>query len=342
MHVLVLGGTRFIGAAAARALAEGGHAVTCVHRGQSQADLPDAVAHLLLDHAELESRLDDLQATQPDLLLDMRPLGEASAQRTMRVAEALGVTRVVAISSCDVYRAYGLLIGKEDGPLVPAPATEDGPLRTRSYPYRGDTPRADDDPARWMDDYDKILAEREFMGHATIQGTVLRLPMVHGPGDYQHRFYPWIRRMADDRPAIVMARSLANWRTCRAHVDEVGRAIALATTDPRAAGRVYNVAEQNPPSEEEWVREVALLLNWSGRLVVVDDEALPESLQAGIRAEQDLTVDSTRIRAELGFAEQLTRAEALAHTVAWERDHPPETPPEVDYEAEDEVLAGLG
>lgn len=339
MRVLVLGGTRFIGAAAVRTLAADGHQVTCFHRGRTATDLPAEVRHLHGDHEQLAEHTAALAETRPDVLLDMRPLNAETAARTLRCAEAVGAARLVAISSCDVYRSFGRLLGREDGPVDNTPVPEDGPLRTRPFPYRGEEPRPEDDPMRFMDDYDKIPAERAFLGHTTIAGTVLRLPMVYGPGDYQHRFYPWIKRMVDGRPALVVARSMAEWRTCRGYVDDVGRAIAAAVTDPRAAGRIYNVAEPDAPTEAEWIRRVAEALGWGGRLVVADDAALPEVLLPGIPAEQHLRIDSARIRAELGYREQLPRAEAVARAVAWERDHPPEPAPELPYEAEDAFLA---
>ncbi len=76
---------------------------------------------------------------------------------------------------------------------------EDAPLRDRRYPYRGEVPRATDDPERWLDDYDKILVEQAVMGELSLPGTVLRLPMVYGPGDLQHRLFPYVKRMADRR-----------------------------------------------------------------------------------------------------------------------------------------------
>jgi nucleoside-diphosphate-sugar epimerase len=37
-----------------------------------------------------------------------------------------------------------------------------------------------------VEDYEKILVEREVMGHPRLPGTILRLPTVYGPGDSQH------------------------------------------------------------------------------------------------------------------------------------------------------------
>jgi hypothetical protein len=54
---------------------------------------------------------------------------------------------------------------------------------------------------------------------------------------------------------------------------------------------------------------------------------------------QDLAVDTTRIRAELGYREVVGPDDALRQTVAWERDRLPEVP--VDYPQEDGLLAEL-
>jgi nucleoside-diphosphate-sugar epimerase len=45
-------------------------------------------------------------------------------------------------------------------------------------------------------------------GVRQIAGTVLRLPMVCGPGDMFHRLHPYLKRMDDGRPGIlIQARS---------------------------------------------------------------------------------------------------------------------------------------
>ena len=40
MHILVIGGTNFMGPLVVRSLSEQGHEVTVFHRGQTQTDLP--------------------------------------------------------------------------------------------------------------------------------------------------------------------------------------------------------------------------------------------------------------------------------------------------------------
>jgi nucleoside-diphosphate-sugar epimerase len=343
MHILIIGGTRFVGPPAVRRLIEMGHAVTLFHRGRTPASgLPDAVAETLGDRRQAADLERALAATRPDVVIDMVPIGEADA--TTVAGCCRGRTgRLVALSSMDVYRAYGRIHGTEPGEPLPMPMDEEAPLRERLYPYRGETPRADDDPARHLDDYDKILAERQVLGEPELPGTVLRLPIVYGPGDYQHRLHPYLKRMDDGRPAILLERGEALWRISRAYVDDVAHAVALAATSERAGGRVYNVCESEALAERDWVAAIAQAAGWDGRIEVVERSVLPESLASGAPVEQDLVCTTTRIREELGYAETVDRPAALASTIAWERDHPPPSIDEraFDYATEDAVLAAL-
>jgi nucleoside-diphosphate-sugar epimerase len=343
MRVLVLGGTSFIGPAVVRRLDALGHEVAVFHRGQTESELPPSVEHLHGDRADLPGMADAFARLAPEVVVDMRPLTERDARAVVDAFAGLA-HRLVALSSGDVYRAFDVLRGVEPGPAEPVPLAEDASLRPRLYPYREEPPRAPDDPHRWRDDYDKILVERVVLGSPDLPGTVLRLPMVYGPGDYQHRLFGYLKRMDDRRPAILLGAGLARWRASRGYVDNVAAAIALAATDDRAAGRVYNVAEPDALPEADWVRAIGEAAGWRGEVVVLPDERLPAHLRQGLNPEQHLVVDSGRIRRELGYAEPVARVEALRQTVAWERAHPPATsPPEAfDYAAEDATLAAAG
>ena len=345
MRVLVLGGTLFIGPPVVRKLCVQGHAVTVFHRGQTEADLPSAVGHLHGDRQQLRDFAPDFRKLRPDVVLDMRPITEEDARGVIQIFRGIA-RRVVAISSQDVYRAYGRFHRLEAGPPDPFPLTEDAPLRQRLYPHRGETPRAPDDPRRWLDDYEKILVERAVLAEPELPGTVLRLPMVYGPGDPGHRLYKYLRRMDDRRPAILLDEGAAHWRGPRGYVENVAAAIALALAEDRAAGRVYNVAEPDAFSEAEWVKEVGRVVGWNGEVVVAPPEWLPAGLAWPFDPTHHWPVDSTRIRTELGYAEPLPREEALRRTVAWERRHPPEEAQlamhgPFDYAAEDAALAAL-
>ncbi len=341
MRVLIIGGTHFIGLAAVRRLSEIGHEVTVFHRGQTQADLPEGVREMKGDRHYFNDFRAEFQQLAPEVVLDMLPMTEQDALDTVHTFKGIA-QRVVAISSQDVYRAFGRVNRKEGGAPDPLPITEDSPLRQNLYPYRGETPREPDDPRKWTDDYDKILVERVIMGEPELPGTILRLPAVYGPGDYQHRLFEYVKRMDDHRPAILFEEPLAHWRWTHGYVENVAAAIALAVSAEEAAGRIYNVGEPETLSFVERVGRVGKEAGWTGKVVIVPRGTLPEHLTTDINTEQDIVVDTTRIRQELGFVEPIPLDEALRRGIAWERTHPPTEidPKQFDYAAEDEVLAG--
>ncbi len=346
MRILVVGGTGFIGPHVVRHLCALGHDVTVVHRGKHEVDLPKTVTHWhhpsLTPHrrAALADLSGELRQLAPDLVLDMIPATEEEANALMSSVRDI-VRRVVAVSSADVYRAYGRLHRKEPGPPDPVPLSENSPLREKRYPYRGATLRAQDDARRWMDDYDKILVERVVMGNPRVPGTILRLSAIYGPCDGQHRLFRYLKRMLDRRPAIVLEDAVAKWRWSRGYVENVAEAIVLAVTDDRASGRIYNVGDPDALSEIEWVQAIGRATGWEGSVVAVSPDRLPNHLRVAWNPEQHVVTDTSRIRRELGYTEHVVRDEALKRTIAWEQEHPPETidPGMFDYVAEDRIVA---
>ncbi len=342
MRVLVIGGTRFIGPWVVRQLADAGDDVAVFHRGETEGPVPIGVRHIHGDRRRLEEYAGEFRSFAPDVVLDMIALTDRDARGVVNAFRGIA-GRVVACSSGDVYRAYGVLQGIEPGPPDPAPLTEDSPLRSRLYPYRGDTPRAEDDPKRRLDDYDKIPVERTYLGEPSLPGTVLRLPYVYGPLDYQHRLYPYVKRMDDDRAAIILQEDMARFRWTRGYVEDVAHAVVLAVRDESGAGRIYNVGDPEAVSEADWIREIGRVVGWPGEVLAVPKELLPPELKDDSNYGQDLTYDTDRIRQELGYEEFVPRDEALRRAAQWERANPPEDPGarEPDYAIEDAVLARI-
>ncbi len=330
MRVLVLGGTRFIGPHVVRLLAGQGHEVAVFHRGQTEIDLPVSVRHVHGDFATFSEHVDQLRSEAPDVVLDMVPFFDKHGHG---VKHFRGVAhRAVVITSCDVYRAFGRLWRTEPGPPDPVPLTEDSPLRAIRAGDLGES----------AIDHDNVEVEHAVQGDPERPVTVLRLPATHGPGDYQHRLFPYLKRMDDGRPAILLQEDVAGWRWMRGYVENVATAIALAVQDQRATGRIYNVAEPIAHSEAEWVRRIGEIVGWEGEVITVPIESLPESLREDYDFGQDYAVDSRRIRRELDYAEIVSEDDGLRRTIEWERLNPRASKPnEFDYAAEDESLVEL-
>jgi nucleoside-diphosphate-sugar epimerase len=334
MRILVIGGTRFIGPWVVRALTDDGHEVAVFHRGETRAELPDGVREILGDHARLDEHARDFAAFAPDVVLHMVAMTDEDAERAVR-AFAGRAGRMVAISSMDVYRARNRLFGDEPGDPDPVPLTEASPLREVLYPYRSHVPG----PEHPWYAYEKILVERAVLGADDLRSTVLRLPAVYGPGDNHHRIREFLDAMDDGRPAIPLTEGRAQWRWSRGHVANVARAITLAVEDERAAGEVYNVADEPPLTDLEWVRAIGSAAGWEGEVVVVPDGSLRDPFGVPLDFRQHLVGSTKKIREQLGFAEAVPLADGLRAAVEWERAHPPEARPPRDYAAEDAALA---
>lgn len=334
MRILIIGGTRFMGPHVARKLAAEGHDVIVFHRGITSAKLPDNVTEIIGDRNNLKDFSKEFEKLKPDVVLDMILLTESQAIELVEVMSGIAVRLVIA-SSCDVYRNYNMLRGEELDSNPIEKITEDSPLREKLYPYRKEV--RDENNILYY--YDKILIERIVMSNANLPATVLRLPMVYGPGDYQHRFYGYIKRMIDDRPAIIIDESQAKWRITRGYCENCADAICLAITNEKASGRIYSVGEPQALPEKEWISKIADTMGWAGKIIGLPKDKLPEHLKEDLRWQYHLDVDTSRIRKELGFTEKITREEALKHTIEWERDNPPDKGfDDSEYGAEDKVL----
>jgi nucleoside-diphosphate-sugar epimerase len=195
-------------------------------------------------------------------------------------------------------------------------------------------------PTDWMYHYEKILAERAAL-EGRLPATVLRLPAVYGPGDAHRRFRTYIVRMLDRRPVVLLEAATAQWRWTHGYVEDVARAIVRAVTDERATGKVYNVGEESTPTLIDRVRQIGGIMEWSGRILSIPPERMPEHLRTPFEARQDLSTDTRRIRNELNLDRDLSADESLRRTIEWERHNPLITgdPGPAEYAAE-EVAAG--
>lgn len=313
MKVVAIGATGFIGRHVVPLLVEQGIEVVVLHRGETDADLPDRARHIHGNRNRLDEVKTELERFAPDVVLDAILYSEQQAREMVQAFRG-HAGRVVALSSADVYRNYDGLRGKSTAQPDAVPLAEDAPLRDTRFPYRGSGL-----PFEYANDYEKILVEQVLLNEPDLPATLLRLPAVYGPGDRQHRLRPYLQRMVDGRRGILLEEEQAAWRWTRGYVGNVAAAIALAVADGRSARRVFNVGDEPALSEREWVERIGAAAGWSGRVVAVQPSELPNHLKQPFDWRYELWTDTSSIRDELGYVEPIPLDEALERTVEWER-----------------------
>ena len=225
-------------------------------------------------------------------------VGQAVAQHAVRRGyRVLGIGRsstpaaperitYVTADRANPARIRDILHRRTQGVAVQEPLDEAAALRSTVYPYRGPAPRAPDSPDRYLDDYDKIPIEQAVQ-RLSSPWTILRLPMIYGPGDKQHRFRWALASMLRKRERLIVPTAWASWQSTYGYIENVGASIAAVLGDPRAERRIFNVAEREPTHQLAWAHRFAQALEWTGPIETTDDPEHPFARQI---AELDLTV----------------------------------------------------
>ena len=318
MTVAIIGGTGFIGTAVAGRLLLRGLRPVVVARGEHPVALPAGAIFEPGDRMD-GARLGEIfRAHGVDTVIDIFALGLLNTRAVLEAVAAIGA-RYLLLSSVDVYSNYGGLLRKESPPVQAAPAREDDPLRGFRYPYRGNSRRPQGVENDLFEDYDKIILEEAALGDGRFTSTVIRAPMIFGPGDKQHRFR-WAIDAVRQGGLVRLDERAAKWPNSYGYLTDVAEAMVLAALDPRAAGRIYNVGQGFVRTPIEWLLTFGVVMNRR-----IEVETVPAAEQALLheRAEASdlrypLTLDTTRIREELGFTEVVPEREALLATIAYE------------------------
>ena len=316
MQIAVLGGTGFIGGAVVRRLVARGLVPLVIARGNHPVHLPDSAVFESADRMD-ERRLADLfDRYGVTAVIDIFALGMLN---TVPVLRAMGNSgrRYVLLSSVDVYANYGGMLRREQPPNQLAPARESDPLRTFRHPYLGNPRRPKGVDQALFDDYDKILVEQAALAETGFSTTIIRAPMIFGPGDPQHRF-AWAIEAITAGGTIHIDERAAHWPNSYGYVTDVAEAIALAALAPEAAGRIYNVGQPVVRTPLQWLERFAGTMG-----VTISTEIVPPEARGLLwdRAEASdlrypLTLDTSLIRFELGFVEPTPEDDALRATVA--------------------------
>jgi 2'-hydroxyisoflavone reductase len=180
MHLLVIGGTSFVGRSIVQTALDNGHQVTLFNRGRTNPDVFPAAEHL---HGDRDSDLSALDGRAFDATIDV--CGYVPRQvRSLLETLGDGAGHYTFISTISVYDpaqaepGYG-----EDGPLL-EPAWDDQ-LVMQKY---GEL---------------KVACEQTARDLAGGRLLVVRPGYVLGPHDPTHRFTYWVERVAEGRAPMA-------------------------------------------------------------------------------------------------------------------------------------------
>ncbi len=287
-------------------------------------DMQELVTHIPVDKASLGFYREECLEFKPDVAIHLSANSGDEVSSFLDVFQGQ-VSHTVVTSNTNVYLAHGRLRETEPGSSISVPIDENSPLRTRALNGEG---------------ADKLVVEK-IMRNAKDPSTVLRLPPIYGPEDYHRRFYPMIVRMLDERPFVLLGHDQAAWRWTHSYVGDVAHALFLAATKPGEGHRVYNVGELKTPTMKERLEHLGLVLGWEGRIKVISANELPPYLQTPGDFNQDLLIDTSAIRKDLGYKEPNDYYDGLADSAEWYRENPPAqmAGKSFDYSAEDSVNA---
>jgi nucleoside-diphosphate-sugar epimerase len=308
MRTLVLGGTRFIGRALVAELLGAGHTVAIVHRGEHEIDLPPEVAHIHTERSRLVDCREQLSRFSPDAAIDLSAMTAGDAEALDAAIDPS--VPLVAVSSADVYRAFGSLY---KGAVTDAvPLSEDAPLRTAPPPDRVAMPGWAYEPSR----YEKLDVERIYLERGA---TICRLPVVYGEHDYKRREEFVLSRVRAGRDRIPVGPGTL--LISRGYAPELARGLRLAA-ERGGQGEVFNLAERDCAPVLLWMREILAAAGHEAVLVRVPEGDLPSDLGLTAEIPQPLLVDTSKAARELGWVHAPWR-ECVARSVRWHLANPP-------------------
>jgi 2'-hydroxyisoflavone reductase len=253
MHILILGGTRFLGRHLAQQALDAGHRLTLFHRGQSNAGLFPQAEHRIGDR---NGDLAALQGGRWDVAIDTNAYNPRHV-RSMAAALAGRVGQYQLVSTISVYAGF----------TSPGQA-EDAALATLADPT---VEEVTGDTYGGLKALCEAAAQEAFAGRCLVS----RPGLLVGPHDPTGRFTWWVQRF--DRAAageavlvpgdpaapvqFIDARDAAAWHLLQAERGSTGVVNLTGPVTPATMGELVDCLRQTlaPGAVPHWVGEDFLL-----------------------------------------------------------------------------------
>ncbi|WP_439027143.1 NAD-dependent epimerase/dehydratase family protein [Haloarchaeobius sp. DT45] len=303
MDVLIIGGTGLISTGITRQLVDAAHDVTIANRGETDADLPDAVTFVTCDRNDTDRLSAVADSVAPDCVIDMVCFTPKQAREAVDAFD--GVSQYVFCSTVDVYHR----------PTASVPSTEDASREPGVSEYGRNKAAAED-----------VFFEAHGDAFAT---TVIRPWSTYGEGGpVLHTFGTgtyYIDRVREGKPIVVHGDGTSLWGPC--HRDDVARAFVAAVGNTAAFGEAYHVTSEEVVTWNQYHETVASALGAPDPdLVHIPTNVLRRTAPDRTEMLRDhfqysTVFDNAKARRDLDFEYTVSFEEGIERTVAWLDDH---------------------
>jgi nucleoside-diphosphate-sugar epimerase len=334
-RALVIGGTGPTGPFVVEGLAHRGYDVTILHGGQHEVEFAVSdVRHIHVDPHFAETLREGIGDETFDVVVAqygrLRIIADVFRGRTDRLVAIGGATALFAGDEDERWGATG----------QPALFPDTSEIYVRD---------AGEDNSRKLGLRMVQAMQGLFERHAAgdYAATYIGYPVNYGPRSPGPYDWSIIRRVLDGRRTFVLADGGIKMES-RIYTENAAASVLLAVDNPDvAAGKRYSVADQYAFTMRQRVAFIGRHLGHELEIVDMPYDVAWPCHPLYRHSREHKMCQSTRIRAELGYADPVAPDVALAREVDWLLENRPEPGGELerqvgdpfDYEAEDALVA---